>query len=123
MRQIQKTFIEASHKARRAALVKSDSFLSLVASRIAINFVPRNVKTVDENDTFSILMKAEQALDSGNLRGALKEMDKLQGLPKEEMVDVTKDIDLRLSINEFIEILSGHSSQVVRQLLSSKVLN
>lgn len=123
MRQIQKTFIEASHKARRAALVKSDSFWSLVASRIAINFVPRNVKTVDENDTFSILMKAEQALDSGNLKGALKEMDKLQGLPKEEMVDVAKDIDLRLSINEFIEILSGHSSQVVRQLLSSKVLN
>ncbi|OMJ91391.1 hypothetical protein SteCoe_6073 [Stentor coeruleus] len=123
MRQIQKTFIEASYKARRAALVKSNSFWSLVTSRIAINFVPRNVKTVDENDTFSILMRAENDLDSGNLRGALKEIDKLQGLPKEEMMDVAKEIDLRLSINEFIEILSGHSSQVVRQLLSSKVLN
>ncbi|OMJ79559.1 hypothetical protein SteCoe_20416 [Stentor coeruleus] len=123
MNQIRNSFIEASHNARRAALVKNNSPLSIIASRIAINFVSRNVRTVDENDTFSILMKAEQALDAGDLRGALKEIDRLRGLPKEQMLDIAKNIDLRLSINEFIEILSGHSSQVVRQLLSSKALS
>ena len=123
IKQIQNRFEISSQRARRAALVTSKSFFNVLSSMIVVKLIPRNIKTVDNANTFSILKSAEAKLDKGDLRGTIQELDKLQGYPKEEMVNVIKDISIRLAITELIEVLSGYTVSVVQKTLTSRVIS
>jgi Mitochondrial inner membrane protein len=123
LKQIQKHFEIASNRARRAALIKEKTLGNVLASMIAIKFIPKNIKTVDDADTFSILRSAEIALEKGNLRQALQEITQLKGYPSEEMTEVVKDISIRLAMTDLLEILSGYTVSVVQNLLTNRVIN
>ena len=123
LKQIQDHFAKASLRARRAALIKKKNFFNAFTSLIAIQFIQKNVKIVDDNDTFSILRAAEEALEKGDLRKSLQEINRLSGFPSEEMVEITKDIKLRLAIIDLIEILTGYTVSEVQKLLNNQTLN
>jgi hypothetical protein len=122
LKQIQDRFSDASAKARRAALIKDADFFNILSSRVASWFIPRNIRTVDDENTFSLLKSAENSLDKGDLRSSLSSLSKLKGLPSEEMRSIQHDISLRLSLSELIEVLSAYSIFEVQRLINSKAL-
>jgi hypothetical protein len=122
VKQIQERFDEQSSNARRAALIHSGNLLNVLMSRVAINFIPSNIRTVDDFDTLSLLKDAEEALAKGDLKKAKASLAGLKGLPAEEMKAVAEDIDLRLSFTELVENLSADSIRAVQKIVNAKAL-
>ena len=120
IRQIQNRFDEASQKARRAALLTSKSFFNVLASRLAVKLIPRNIRTVDDADTYSVLKMTEEALEREDLREALRLIGRLQGYPREEMEGVARDISLRLAITELVDALTRYTVSSVQNALTGR---
>ena len=120
IKQIRNRFDEASQRARRAALLTSKSFFNVLASMLAVKLIPKNIKTVDDADTYSVLKMTEDALDREDLREALRLIDRLQGFPREEMQGVAKDISIRLAITDLIEVLTGYTVSAVQKALTNR---
>lgn len=122
LKQIQEKFETSSKNARRSALITSGSFANILLSRIAIQFIPSNIRTVDDSDTFSNLKNAEDALVRGDLKTANESLKQLKGLPAEEVKELLTDIEIRLAFTELVELLSANSISAVQQMINAKVL-
>ena len=122
LKQIQDKFEAGSLSARRAALIHSGNLLNVLMSKVAIHFIPSNIRTVDDFDTLSILKSAEEALGKGDLARASSVLKGLSGLPAEEMKDVLQDIELRLTFTELVEKLSENSIKTVQKIVNAKAL-
>ena len=122
LKQIQEKFEKSSQNARRSALVTSGSFANILLSRVAIHFIPANIRTVDDSDTFSYLKNAEDALTRGDLKTANESLKQLKGLPAEEVKELLTDIEIRLAFSELVELLSANSISTVQQMINAKVL-
>lgn len=122
VKQIQDKFEAGSLNARRAALIHSGNLLNVLMSKVAIHFIPSNIRTVDDFDTLSVLKSAEDALGKGDLARARSALKELSGLPAEEMKDVLQDIELRLTFTDLVEKLSENSIQTVQRIVNAKAL-
>ncbi|CAG9326722.1 unnamed protein product [Blepharisma stoltei] len=120
MSQLHKAFQESANKARKAALMKSKSIWSYVTANIAYYFVPPNVRTIDDNDTFSLLRDAELALERGDLKEFINSLESLKGFPREEVNDILKEVSLRQKLSNLLDVLSLESVSLVKQLVLIK---
>lgn len=120
MTSLQRSVKESANRARKAALLRSKTFWSYLTANFAFNFVPSNVKTIDDNDSFSLLREAELSLERGDLKSLSKNLESLKGFPREEVEDVLKEISVRQGLLNLLEVLSTESISLVKQLILIK---
>jgi len=121
MQQLLKEFAGVSKRARKAALMKAKTLTDYVLASVAVWFIPRNIWTVDDNNTLSILKAAEELLRMGDLAGAERALNSLSGFPREEVEGFLQDLRIRLQLAQVLETLSYNSLAVVNSLVAPRI--
>lgn len=120
MNQLMKDFAKVSQRARKAALMKAKTLTEYAMASVAVWLIPRNIWTVDDHNTLSLLKAAEELLRLGDLAGAERALISLNGFPREEVEGFLQDLRIRLQLTQVLEALSYNSLAIVNSVVTPK---
>ena len=116
--QLRDDFEATKTKVRRAALAPSQTLWGHVVATGVDWIVPKNIRSVDDNETLLSLREAEKHLSAGNLNGVSSCLEAMVGYPREEISSFLTGLNSRLNLLKLLDLLMDYNNSRVKGLIN-----